>query len=159
MPSSLFKQIITSLLLLCLCNSAFALIFERRPLLNTELSYFLYPIAGNIPKVQKFYGAGATISGLGGSETDLTFLKLAGDAEHFQDKDFDMNLLLLKDIPLYKEYLTLSHYYLDINNFGAAQGQRGIDSDPDKFRVFLANEIAINYTELSLNFYDYQLEF
>jgi hypothetical protein len=153
------QQLILILIFSCVCQSAFALLFERRPRLDNEISYFIYPIAGNIPKVQEFYGVGATVSGVGGSETDLTFLKLAGEAEHFEGKDFDMNLVLLKDIPLYQEYLTLSHYYLDINNFGAAQGQRGINSDPDKFRFVLANKIEINYTELSLNFYDYQLEF
>ncbi len=38
---------------------AHALVFERRPRPDPELSYFLYPVAGSIPGLQDFYGLGA----------------------------------------------------------------------------------------------------
>ena len=145
--------------MLCYCQTSSALIFDRRYDGDKNLSYFGYPIAGSIPNVQEFYGAGVTVSGLAGSETDITLLRLTGDAKQFDNKDFNMHIFILTDLPVYQNYLTLSHYYLDIENIGVAKGQRGINSDKDKFRYFLANNTLINYTELSLNFYDYQIEF
>ena len=146
-------------LVLCYCQTSSALIFDRRYDGDKNLSYFGYPIAGNIPNVQEFYGAGVTVSGILGTETDITVLRLTGDAKQFDNKDFNMHIFILTDLPVYQNYLTLSHYYLDIENIGVAKGQRGINADKDKFRYFLANNTLINYTELSLNFYDYQLEF
>ena len=45
-------------------SHAHALVFERRPRPDPELSYFLYPVAGSIPGLQDFYGLGATVSGI-----------------------------------------------------------------------------------------------
>ena len=36
------------------CSHAHALVFERRPRTDPELSYFLYPVAGSIPGLQDF---------------------------------------------------------------------------------------------------------
>ena len=59
-------------------SHANALVFEHRPRPAPELSYFLYPVAGSISGVQNFYGLGATVSGIGGSEVDITAVSLRG---------------------------------------------------------------------------------
>ena len=57
-------------------SHANALVFERRPRPDPELSYFLYPVAGSIPRLQDFYGLGATVSEIGRSEVDITAVSL-----------------------------------------------------------------------------------
>ena len=49
-----------AIFLSCLTQSS-ALVFEHRSRLDPELSYFLYPVAGNIPGEQDFYGLGTTV--------------------------------------------------------------------------------------------------
>ena len=66
-------------------SNANALVFERRPRPASELSYFLYPVAGSIPGLQDFYGLGATVSGIGGSEGDITAVSLRGAAKYFEE--------------------------------------------------------------------------
>ena len=75
--------------------------FERRPRLDPELSYFLYPVAGSIPGLQVFYGLGATVSGIGGSEVDITAVSLRGEAKYFGDGDFGIEFLTVLDIPVF----------------------------------------------------------
>ena len=55
---------------------AHALVFKCRPRPDPELSYFLYPVAGSIPGLQDFYDLGATVSGIGGREVDITAVSL-----------------------------------------------------------------------------------
>ena len=45
--------------------------------------FFLYTVAGSIPGLQDFYGLGASISGFGGSEVDITAVSLRGEAKIF----------------------------------------------------------------------------
>ena len=78
-----FRMLLRKLLLVLITiflfvSHAHALVFERRPRPDPELSYFLYPVAGSIPGLQDFYGLGATVSSIGGSEVDITAVSLRG---------------------------------------------------------------------------------
>ena len=97
-------------------SHAHALVFERIQRLDTELSYFLYPVAGSIPGLQDFYGLGATVSGIGGSEVDITAVSLRGEAKYFEDGDFGIEFLTVLDIPIFTPRLSLSLFYKDILN-------------------------------------------
>ena len=85
-------------------SHAHALVFERRPRPDPELSYFLYPVAGSIPGLQDFYGLGATVSGIGGSEVDITAVSLRGEAKYFEEGDFGIEFLTVLDIPVLHGY-------------------------------------------------------
>ena len=86
--------------LLTWVQSSHAIIFERRSRPDPELAYYLYPIIGTLPGVQDFYGAGFTVSGIGGSEMDITAISLQGEAKHLPG-DFQLNLLSILDVPLF----------------------------------------------------------
>ena len=129
-----FRMLLRKSLLVLITNfsHANALVFERRPRPAPELSYFLYPVAGSIPGLQDFHGLGATVSGIGGSEVDITAVSLRGEAKYFEEGDFGIEFLTVLDIPVFSPRLTLSLFYTDIRNGTWPESERGINSDPDK---------------------------
>ena len=138
-------------------TSAHALLFERRKTFDSEISWFVYPVVGSIPGVQDFYGLGGTVSGIGGSESDVTAVSLRGKAKYFDD-DFQIDILSIFDIPLFTEHLTFAWFSTKIRNAGWPEGQRGIDSDPDSMYYLLATSVEASGGELSVNILDNQLE-
>jgi len=152
-----YKILILITFFLTLSSSVNAILFERRKTFDSEISWFVYPVVGSIPGVQDFYGIGGTVSGIGGSESDVTAVSLRGKAEYFES-DFQIDILSIFDIPLFTEHLTFTFFSTKIRNGGWPEGQRGIDSDPDSNYYLLASKVEASGGELSLNFYDNQLE-
>jgi len=152
-----YKILIIITFFLTLSSSVNAILFERRKTFDSEISWFVYPVVGSIPGVQDFYGIGGTVSGIGGSESDVTAVSLRGKAEYFES-DFQIDILSIFDIPLFTEHLTFTFFSTKIRNGGWPEGQRGIDSDPDSKYYLLASKVEASGGELSLNFYDNQLE-
>ena len=153
----MYKILILITFFLTLSSSVNAILFERRKTFDSEISWFVYPVVGSIPGVQDFYGIGGTVSGIGGSESDVTAVSLRGKAEYFES-DFQIDILSIFDIPLFTEHLTFTFFSTKIRNGGWPEGQRGIDSDPDSKYYLLASKVEASGGELSLNFYDNQLE-
>ena len=135
-----------------------AIIFDRRSSPELQTSWFVYPLAGKIPGVQSFYGMGATIAAIGGSESDVTLIKLKGEAEHFDNDDFEIDLLMIFDVSLYTKHITLSYFRTDIRNGALPENERGIDSDPDNRIYLLGSTVHASGGEISLNFLDNQFE-
>ena len=92
MTPLLCRGIFVLLFLFCWSATASAILFERRKTFESEISWFVYPVIGSIPGVQDFYGLGGTVSGIGGSESDITAISLRGKAEYFDD-DFKIDIL------------------------------------------------------------------
>jgi len=155
----LFRRVIFVLLFLfCWSSTASAILFERRKTFESEISWFVYPVVGSIPGVQDFYGLGGTVSGIGGSESDITAISLRGKAEYFED-DFQIDILSIFDVPLFTEHLTFTWFSTKIRNAGWPEGERGIDSDPDSMYYLLASNVDASGGELSVNVLENQLEF
>ena len=138
-------------------SSTQALLFERRKTFDSEIAWFIYPVVGSIPGVQDFYGLGGTVSGIGGSESDITAISLRGKAEYFDD-DFQIDILSIFDIPLFTERLTFTWFSTKIRNVAWPEGQRGIDSDQDSMYYLLASKVEASGGELSANIFNNQLE-
>ena len=138
-------------------SSVQALLFERRKTFDSEIAWFIYPVVGSIPGVQDFYGLGGTVSGIGGSESDITAISLRGKAEYF-DEDFQIDILSIFDIPLFTERLTFTWFSTKIRNVAWPEGQRGINSDPDSMYYLLASKVEASGGELSANIFNNQLE-
>ncbi|MEC9296172.1 MAG: hypothetical protein VYD28_00660 [SAR324 cluster bacterium] len=155
----LFRRVIFVLLFLfCWSSTASAILFERRKTFESEISWFVYPVVGSIPGVQDFYGLGGTVSGIGGSESDITAISLRGKAEYFDD-DFKIDILSIFDIPLFTNHLTFTWFTTKIRNAGWPEGERGIDSDPDSMYYLLASNVDASGGEISVNVLENQLEF
>jgi len=139
-------------------TSSHALVFDRRPRPASELSYYVYPVAGSLPGVQDFGGAGVSVLGLGGSETDIALIHLTGAADYFDNKDFEITLFTLLDLPVIWENLNFSAFYIDISNGTWPEGERGIHSDPNSTYYLLGSKFLSKGGEVSVNFWDYQFE-
>ena len=85
------KSLLVLITIFVFFSHAHALVFERRPRPDPELSYFLYPVAGSIPGLQDFYGLGATVSGIGGSEVDITAVSLREEENILKKKISALN--------------------------------------------------------------------
>jgi hypothetical protein len=154
----LFRRVIFLLLFLfCWSSTVSAILFERRKTFESEISWFVYPIIGSIPGVQDFYGLGGTVSGIGGTESDITVISLKGKAEYFED-DFQIDIFSIFDIPLFTEHLTFTWFSTKIRNAGWPEGERGIDSSPDSMYYLLASKVDASGGELSVNVLENQLE-
>ena len=138
-------------------SSTQALLFERRKTFDSEIAWFVFPVIGSIPGVQDFYGLGGTVSGIGGSESDIAAISVRGKAEYFDD-DFQIDILSIFDIHLFTERLTFTWFSTKIRNVAWPEGQRGIDSDPDSMYYLLASKVEASGGELSANIFDNQLE-
>lgn len=165
------KGLILFCLLLWLQDSK-AILFDRRPVTLPSLTYYVVPIAGNIPGVQSFYGINGSVAGIGNTDVTLSAILLQGEpnenfAENGNDGNFELQIYLLNNIPIlepftdskWKDRLNLSFYYGSGQNVGFPQRERGIDSKEDEFTFILLNEFDFNGGELSLNFYDNQVGF
>ena len=146
------------LFLFCWSSTVSAILFERRKTFESELSWFVYPVVGSIPGVQDFYGLGGSVSGIAGSESDITIISLRGKAKYFDD-DFQIDILSIFDIPLFSNHLTFTWFSTKIRNAGWPEGERGIDSDPNSMYYLLASEVDASGGEISVNFLANQLEF
>ena len=146
------------LFIFCWSTTTSAILFERRKTFESELSWFVYPVVGSIPGVQDFYGLGGTVSGIGGSESDITVISLRGKAEYFDD-DFQIDIFSIFDIPLFTNHLTFTWFSTKIRNAGWPEGERGIDSDPNSMYYLLASEVDASGGEISVNVLANQLEF
>ena len=128
-----------------------ALFFERRPVESFALNLFTFPIVGNIPGVQSFYGLGVTLGGIAKTDFAASGFFLRGEANenfdiHGDGGDFGVNILVATDIPISKfifpnsakleDLVSLSLYGGNVKNFALAQRKRGIDSEADDFSYY-----------------------
>ena len=146
------------LFLFCWSSTVSAILFERRKTFESELSWFVYPVVGSIPGVQEFYGLGGSVSGIEGSESDITIISLRGKAKYFDD-DFQIDIFSIFDIPLFSNHLTFTWFSTKIRNAGWPEGERGIDSDPNSTYYLLASNVDSSGGEISVNILANQLEF
>jgi hypothetical protein len=148
--------LITLFVIFCALDAS-AILFDRRPTRPPETSIYTYPIIGQIPGVQKFYGLGVTVSQINGSEMDFTYVKLRGPSKYFDD-DFKIDIITALDLPLFTKHITLGVAYTDIRNGAWPEGERGIDSDPDTRYILLADHVSAKIGELGLHFLNDQFE-
>ena len=86
-----------------------ALFFERRPVESFALNLFTFPIVGNIPGVQSFYGLGVTLGGIAKTDFAASGFFLRGEANENFDiygdgEDFGVNIVVASfSFPLWRE--------------------------------------------------------
>ena len=147
-----------------------AILFERRDTTPPSLSYFVLPIAGNIPGVQSFYGVTSGISGINGTGLDVAGFIIQGEANknfntHGNGGNFRLNILSVTDIPVIEffrpgnDLFTFSLYYGAGNNIAFAVRERGIDSDKDNLSYILLNKFGFDGLQISTKFLQNKLEF
>ncbi len=152
------KKLFALCVLLLQIQISHAIIFDRRDIPDPEFSWFVYPVAGEIPGVQQFFGFGITLSALGNPISDVTYVRLTGESEHIEGEDFQIDLLTALDLPIWYPYLSFSVIYSDVRNAGFPEPERGIDSDPDESFILLGKRVFLRSGEVSLSFLDDQFE-
>jgi len=129
---------------------------ERRPVKEVETSWYVYPLTTKVPGMGELYGAGLTFANIGGSEMDVTALRAEG--EGVSNDPASVEVVSLFDVPLFTEHLTLSGGKVQVTNGAAEFYSRGADSSKDDKIIYKASKVDIGIYDLSLNFFDYQLE-
>ncbi|MGD8568439.1 MAG: hypothetical protein PVJ39_10150 [Gammaproteobacteria bacterium] len=155
MPKSGMITKIKFLLLICLTGigvieNAFAFDWQerRRDQFGRDFSYFVYPIAGDIPGLGSAAGIGATVLNINDSDLDFTGFNVQGD--------FDAAGYTFLDYHIIKNRLILDAGYY---NFKVAPVQytRGIDSSDDDY-VLPKVEGKYFMAQLTLSFFQRQAE-
>lgn len=142
-------------LLLCLAGismveNAFAFDWQerRRDQFGRDFSYFVYPIAGDIPGLGSAAGIGATVLNINDSDLDFTGFNVQGD--------FDAAGYTFLDYHIIKNRLILDAGYYNFN-VAPVQYSRGIDSSEDQY-VLPKVEGKYFMAQLTLSFFQRQLE-
>jgi hypothetical protein len=132
----------------------FGFYFERRDQNKTYNAYYVYPLALEMPGLGQAFGVGVIGNNLMSTDMDLLALHMEGD--------FNLDIVSAIDIPLYraKDYnINLSPAYLNFEDGTVEMYQRGRDSKKEDKYYFDTNQFTAKGLELSLQYYDSQLEF
>lgn len=97
---------------------------RRRDQFGKDFSYFVYPIAGDIPGLGSAAGLGATILNINDTDLDFTGFNIKGD--------FDASGYTFLDYHILKNRLVLDFGFYDYLVAPLAY-KRGIDSSPDDY--------------------------
>ena len=111
-------------LLITACAAPAGAIERRRDQFGKDFSYFVYPIASEIPGLGTATGAGASVLNLFETDADFTGFVLRGD--------FDASGYALLDLHLLPRTLILDVGYFDYR-VAPTSYSRGIDSDPNDY--------------------------
>lgn len=140
-----FVGVISLLLAIFVQNlSAAELIERRRDQFGTEFSYFIYPLAGDIPGLGAAAGVGATILNINDSDLDFTGFNVKGD--------FDASGYTFLDYHLIKNRLIFDFGYYDYD-VAPVIYSRGIDSDKNEFILpkaqgnYLQSQLTLSYDQ------------
>ena len=111
-----------AMLLMAISSACFAGEVERRKdQFGRDFAYYFYPIVGEIPGLGRAAGIGASVSNMGGGDTDFTGYYVRGDIKATGAALLDYHVLpkrLIFDVG-YNDYRVAQTSY-----------NRGIDSDP-----------------------------
>ena len=115
---------------------------RRRDQFNTDFSYFIYPIAGEVPGLGVASGVGATLANMGGTQADFTGFYITGD--------FTAGGATLLDVHLIDRLLVFN---TGVYTYKVAPKvfRRGIDSDKNDYILpFFEGSAAV--AQLTLTF-------
>ena len=122
---------------------------RRRDQFNTDFSYFVYPIAGEVPGLGVASGIGATLANIGESQTDFTGFYITGD--------FTAGGATLLDVHLI-DRLLIFNTGLYTYKVAPKVFRRGIDSDKSDYILpFFDGSAAV--AQLTLTFDERRYEF
>jgi len=139
-----------ALCLLLFCTQAFAEVVDRRKdQFGREFSYFVYPIAGEIPGLGTATGAGTSVLNIDDTDTDVTAYDVNGD--------FSAKGIALLDYHIKPKRLILD---LGYNDYAVAPigYDRGINSDPNDV-IYPNAEGRYGLGQLTLTFDERRYEF
>lgn len=117
---------------------------RRRDQFAGEYSYYVYPIAGDIPGLGRAAGIGGSVLNIGGSDTDFTGFKIDGD--------FEASGYTLLDLHAIKERLIFDVGYYDFDVTSTQYG-RGIDSDKNDYILprsqgsYVLGQMTLSYNQ------------
>ena len=122
---------------------------RRRDQFRRDFGYFLYPISGSVPGIGTAHGGGATITNIGGTDTDFTGFYLTGDFS-------------ASGAALLNYHLIENRLIFDIANYtakvAAKSFHRGMDSSKDQF-LHVRVESEVTASQLAYSLFNRQLEF
>ena len=151
-PFTTIKLFTAILLIFFIVNDALAFDWQerRRDQFGKDFSYFLYPIAGDIPGLGTAAGIGATIMNINETDLDFTGFNVQGD--------FDAAGYTFLDYHIIKNRLIFDAGYYNFN-VAPVQYDRGINSDKDDYILpkvegkYLQAQVTLSYFQRQLESY------
>ena len=111
-------------LILISSNISWADSLRREPVFQYEPSHFIYPVAGKVPGLGQSSGLGATVNNIGGSDIDITAVKMDGD--------FDVTVFSVLNVHLLKERIIFDAGYFQYD-VATQVFNRGQESSKDEY--------------------------
>lgn len=117
---------------------------RRRDPFAGDFSYYIYPIAGEIPGLGTAAGVGGSVLNSFGTDTDFTWFEIGGD--------FSASGYTLLNVPLVERrlILDLGTYDFDVSQ---ASYSRGMDSSPDHYLLpratgsYLLGQLTLSFDD------------
>ncbi|MDH5477345.1 MAG: hypothetical protein OEY50_03350, partial [Nitrospinota bacterium] len=121
---------------------------RRRDQFRKDFGYFFYPLSGSVPGIGTAYGAGGTVTNIGGTDTDITGFYITGDFS-------------ASGVAILNYHLLQDRVIFDIANYTASVAAksytRGIDSSKDDF-LHVRVDSEVTATQLTYSKFNRQLE-
>ena len=121
---------------------------RRRDQFRKDFGYFFYPLSGSVPGIGTAYGAGGTVTNIGGTDTDITGFYITGDFS-------------ASGVAILNYHLLQDRVIFDIANYTASVAAksytRGIDSSKDDF-LHVRVDSEVTATQLTYSNFNRQLE-
>jgi hypothetical protein len=115
-----------------------------------ESGYFIIPYAMQMPGIGSWIGAAAGMDNLFGLETDAYLATMLGDLNGY--------VTAVTDIPLGTEHLIVNYFQSRFTRGSVQTYDRGIDSDPDNYRLVIADKINYDLVMIALKFWEKRLQ-
>lgn len=111
-----------------------------------ESGYFIIPYAMQLPGIGSWIGFAGGLDNLFGTETDTYVATMTGDLDGYVGA--------ATDIPLGTNHLVLNYFRTRFTKGSVQTYDRGIDSDPDNYRLVIADKIQYDLVMLALKFWE-----
>jgi len=115
-----------------------------------ESGYFFVPYAMQMPGIGSWLGVAGGLDNLFAWETDLYVATMLGDLNGYVGA--------LTDIPVGTEHLVLNYFTSRFTQGSVQTYDRGIDSDPEQYRLVVADKINYDLAMVSLKFWEKRLQ-
>ena len=160
------KKLYLVLLFIFLTHDLHALVFERRKLIKDDIfEYYIIPAVVERPGIARLTGVASIVNNIPVPWIDDGKFNLIGGfvkgkgKNQFEGEDIDGYGLTIIDFPIFSNDFTFSPARLTGTKVSYPLYERGINSDPKRKYIIMADRVDQNIGEISYYFFERQVEF
>ena len=160
------KKLYLVFLFIFLTHDLHALVFERRKLIKDDIfEYYIIPAVVERPGIARLTGVASIVNNIPVPWIDDGKFNLIGGfvkgkgKNQFEGEDIDGYGLTIIDFPIFSNDFTFSPARLTGTKVSYPLYERGINSDPKRKYIIMADRVDQNIGEISYYFFERQVEF